>query len=285
MTSIIQDEVPGKETTPHDGQEEGDPALEIFISTLSASPITKFAASLREAVDSLEAADPRLIMNAKGSPGLMPVDILEIKIEYQEGCKTFDDAYQELHRCAGRVRMLSDAYEGAIESRVAQVEKIEADIRSKQEYLSRPSAPDATEILELIGRLRGLSATATLQRACVLQAKLSLSCGRELLDGLDRLPEGMASRWISYRSAPMAGHQIPQELTNKSLNSYILLLDSLLGLLPLADRASEQERLAAAAVAREIVGKNGLEMSDVFRLRGGRWELTRDVKGVCGASR
>ena len=83
----------------------------------------------------------------------------------------------------------------------------------------------------------------------------------------------------------MAGHQIPQELTNKSLNSYILLLDSLLGLLPLADRASEQERLAAAAVAREIVGKNGLEMSDVFRLRGGRWELTRDVKGVCGASR
>lgn len=277
MTSTIQAEISRNEALPH-GRAGGDLFLDVFISTLTAAPISKFAACLQEVVDSLELADPRLITSAQGDPDLRPVDILEIKIGYQEGCKTFDDAYAELQKWAGRVRMLSDSYGAAIESRVAQVEEIEARIRSEQEYLGGPSAPDAAEILGLSGRLRELAVIATLQRACTLQAKLSLSCGLEFLDGLDRLPEGMVSRWISYRSAPMTGHQIPQELTNKSLSSYILLHDSLSGLLPLAERANEQERITAAAAVREIVGKNDLEVDDIFRLRGGRWEMMREAR-------
>lgn len=257
---------------------EGVQAYGDYVAGLSAAPVSRLTALLLSLVDALEDADPKKIAEAQGRPGVSPVDVLEVKIKYQVGFQRFDGCYEELQLQVGRVRSMTMLYEPVMGVYTAQVEHIEQHVLAGQEFLAGCAYAEAAVPSRLGQRLQELAAKAAMLRNSVLQMRLSLACSQEVLDQFDGLPEGMVSKWLSHRHTPMAGHQVDPEDLEKAVTSHRLLLDSLAGLCERAENARDQEKAAAIALAHEIIVERELVEDDIFRERGGRWELRRESR-------
>lgn len=254
-----------------------------YVSALCMAPVSKLAAIFTEIVGSLEDADPAKISAVQALPGASPVDVLEVKIKYQRGCQNFDGRYEALQRQVGCVRSMTFLCEPIIREHKARIAHIDLHVLAGQEFLAGcaiTACAEASAPFRLNVRLQDLSEKAAMLRNSVLHMGLSLARAQEILDQFDSLPEGMASKWMSYRQTPIAGHQVAPEDLEKAASAHRTLLDSFTRLSERAQNAGEQERAAAIALAHEIVLENDLVEGDLFRVPSGRRELRREPRSA-----
>ena len=250
-----------------------------FYGLFLQAPVSRLSEALSVLTAELAKTNPKNIIDAQSHSKVSPVEVLEIKIKYQDGCKAFDARYESTQAQVGLVRRLAGLYEELIKRGDAEIERLQAYVEAGQEFLEVYAPAPGFALARLDARIQELTVRLAGLRQEQSQMIAAVAGCAELLDLFDRLPEGLVSQWLAERQTPMAGYQVGDEMMARAVAAFNSLYQAMSGLTNCVASASAQERAVAVARVQQIAADCGLVETDIFRLRNGKLELRREVRG------
>jgi len=256
-------------------------ALDAYTKAMSDAPGVRFSTLVSSLVSALRAADPANITKTQAKKGATPNEVLDAKIQYRNGVVQFDLLLEGLPALLDSVRALQLLRVPLFNERKAQLEELATYIQAGREFLEEHKhLRESVGWIRLDGRVQELVDREERGRLGVQFVESAKTAAEAMLAYHAGIQSRLVTQWCEKRGIPIAGYEVPAAIQAEAVAAHSELIDKFAALEAIAKNAAEKEQESARARAQEIVDDYDLEISDIFKMRSGSWELGREARAV-----